>query len=72
MKVLMPSKAWTSFWQTVARFDTSNLNPWLAFRNTVGITIPLVYKESVRNVRGRDARNSWSADASTMRDNARG
>jgi uncharacterized membrane protein YccC len=37
----MPSKAWTSFWQTVARFDTGNLNPWLAFRNTLGIAIPL-------------------------------
>jgi uncharacterized membrane protein YccC len=37
----MRSKAWTSFWQTVARFDTGKLNPWLAFRNTLGIAIPL-------------------------------
>jgi uncharacterized membrane protein YccC len=37
----MPSKAWTSFWQTVARFETGKLNPWLAFRNTLGIAIPL-------------------------------
>jgi uncharacterized membrane protein YccC len=37
----MPSKAWTSFWQSVAHFDTGNLNPSLALRNTLGITIPL-------------------------------
>src|SRR5258708_3836557 len=37
----MASKAWTSFWQTVARFETSKLNPWLALRNTLGVALPL-------------------------------
>jgi uncharacterized membrane protein YccC len=48
----MPSKAWTSFWQTVARFDTGKLNPWLAFRNTLGIAIPLATGVAVGAVSG--------------------
>src|SRR5260370_30973020 len=38
----MPSKAWISFRQTLTRFDTGKLNPWLAFRNALGVTLPLV------------------------------
>jgi len=34
--------AWAAFWQTVILFQSSKVNPWLALRNTVGVTLPLV------------------------------
>jgi uncharacterized membrane protein YccC len=37
----MPS-AWAAFWQTVRRFQSDKVNPWLGFRNAVGVALPLV------------------------------
>ena len=37
----MPS-AWAAFWQTVRRFQSDKVNPWLGFRNALGVAIPLV------------------------------
>jgi uncharacterized membrane protein YccC len=33
--------AWTAFWQSVVAFQRQKLNPWVALRNTIGVTIPL-------------------------------
>lgn len=34
--------AWTTFWRTVASFQRDKLNPTLAARNTVGVTLPII------------------------------
>ena len=32
-----------SFWRSVIRFETDKLLPWLALRNTLGVTLPLAF-----------------------------
>jgi len=41
MQPTRPS-AWQAFWQNVIRFQIDKINPWMALRNTVGVTVPLV------------------------------
>jgi uncharacterized membrane protein YccC len=38
---LVKPNAWATFWQSVARFQKEKVNPWLALRNTLGVTISL-------------------------------
>jgi len=33
--------AWSNFWRTVVRFQTSKMTPWLALRNSLGVGLPL-------------------------------
>lgn len=40
MDELKPN-AWASFWQSVFRFQTEKITPWLALRNTAGVALPL-------------------------------
>ncbi len=42
-----PPGAWVSFWRSVAKFQTSKINPWLALRNTVGVAAPLLIGAAV-------------------------
>jgi uncharacterized membrane protein YccC len=35
------SSAWTSFWRAVVRFQREKISPWLAFRNAIGVTLPI-------------------------------
>jgi uncharacterized membrane protein YccC len=39
--VLMPS-AGAAFWQSLRRFQSDKVNPWMGFRNALGVTLPLV------------------------------
>jgi uncharacterized membrane protein YccC len=41
MEPTRPS-AWQAFWQNVIRFQNAKINPWMALRNTIGVTAPLV------------------------------
>jgi uncharacterized membrane protein YccC len=41
MEPTRPS-AWQAFWQNVIRFQIAKINPWMALRNTIGVTAPLV------------------------------
>src|SRR5579862_386699 len=41
MQPTRPS-AWQAFWQNGIRFQIDKINPWMALRNTVGVTVPLV------------------------------
>jgi uncharacterized membrane protein YccC len=34
---------WVAFWQTVIRYEPDKVTPWLAFRNALGITLPLIF-----------------------------
>ena len=34
---------WEAFWQSVIRYETAKVTPWLAFRNALGITLPLLF-----------------------------
>lgn len=36
-------KWWQAFWQTVIRYEAAKVTPWLAFRNALGITLPLMF-----------------------------
>jgi len=36
------TKPWTAFWQTVIRFQREKVAPWMALRNALGISLPLV------------------------------
>jgi uncharacterized membrane protein YccC len=36
-----PPGAWVAFWRSVAKFQKSKINPWLALRNTIGVATPL-------------------------------
>jgi hypothetical protein len=42
-----PPGAWVSFWRSVVKFQTSKINPWLAFRNTIGVAAPLLIGAAV-------------------------
>src|ERR1700722_6890485 len=42
-----PPGAWVSFWRSVVKFQTSKINPWLAFRNTIGVATPLLIGAAV-------------------------
>src|SRR5947209_11174947 len=33
--------AWAALWSTITKVQSSKLSPWLALRNTVGVTVPL-------------------------------
>src|SRR5579863_4057591 len=33
---------WAIFWKTVIRYQPEKVTPWLAFRNAIGITAPLI------------------------------
>ena len=33
--------AWKAFWQNVVRFQADKVTPWLALRNSIGVTVPL-------------------------------
>lgn len=44
--------AWIAFWQTVIRFQSEKLTPWLALRNTIGVTVPLAVGAATGNVAG--------------------
>src|SRR5260370_16912729 len=33
--------AWTAFWRSVVRFQVDKVAPWMALRNTLGVTLPL-------------------------------
>lgn len=39
-RLAQPS-AWTAFWQNIVRFQWDKVSPWLALRNTLGVTLPL-------------------------------
>lgn len=41
--------AWTSLWETMVRFDSAKVTPWIALRNTVGIALPLALAVAVGN-----------------------
>ncbi len=34
---------WAAFWQTVIRYEAEKVVPWLALRNAIGITLPLLF-----------------------------
>src|ERR1700712_905503 len=34
---------WAGFWQTVIRYEGDKITPWLALRNSIGITLPLLF-----------------------------
>ena len=34
---------WEAFWQSVIRYEAAKVTPWLAFRNALGITLPLLF-----------------------------
>ena len=34
---------WQAFWQSVIRYESDKVTPWLAFRNALGITLPLAF-----------------------------
>jgi uncharacterized membrane protein YccC len=34
--------AWPAFWQSVVRFQSAKVTPWVALRNSIGLAIPLV------------------------------
>lgn len=34
---------WQAFWQSVVRYESAKVTPWLAFRNALGITFPLLF-----------------------------
>src|SRR6185369_9653209 len=34
---------WVTFWQTVIRYEGDKITPWLALRNSIGITLPLLF-----------------------------
>jgi len=34
---------WQAFWQLVIRYESAKVTPWLAFRNALGITLPLIF-----------------------------
>jgi len=34
--------AWKFFWQSLIRFQRDKVNPWIALRNTIGVTLPLI------------------------------
>ena len=36
-------KWWEAFWQSVIRYEAAKMAPWLAFRNALGITLPLLF-----------------------------
>ena len=42
-KEAQPSKAsaWSAFWQTLIRYQSDKVSPWLAARNTIGVALPL-------------------------------
>ncbi len=44
--------AWRSFWQTVFRFQSEKINPWIGFRNTIGLAVPLAIGAALGNVTG--------------------
>jgi uncharacterized membrane protein YccC len=33
--------SWSAFWQSVIRFQRHKFAPWIAFRNTIGFTLPI-------------------------------
>ncbi len=33
---------WATFWKTVIRYQPEKVTPWLAFRNAIGIALPLI------------------------------
>jgi uncharacterized membrane protein YccC len=39
--------AWSSFWRSVVKFQTSKINPWIALRNTIGVVTPLLIGAAV-------------------------
>src|SRR4051812_28119759 len=42
--------AWAAFWQTVTKFQSDKLTPWLGVRNTVGVAAPLLLGVITGNV----------------------
>jgi len=44
--------AWVCFWQTVVRFQTDKLHPWLALRNALGVALPLAAGVALGHVNG--------------------
>ena len=32
---------WSTFWSTVKQFDAAKMNPWMGFRNAIGVALPL-------------------------------
>ncbi len=45
-----PSRPPSSFWRNVIRFDASKIAPEIAFRNTIGIVVPLIAGAILGNV----------------------
>jgi len=37
----VPQK-WNAFWATVKQFEAGKMNPWMGFRNAIGVALPLV------------------------------
>ena len=37
----MKPNAASALWQSVLKFQADKINPWIALRNTVGLTLPL-------------------------------
>lgn len=44
--------AWLAFWQTVVRFQKAKVTPWVALRNTIGLTLPLIAGVALGQVAG--------------------
>src|SRR5260370_8838742 len=35
------SQKWSAFWATVEQFEAAKMNPWMGFRNAIGVALPL-------------------------------
>jgi uncharacterized membrane protein YccC len=38
---------WKAFWQILVRFEHASTTPWLALRNTIGVSLPLIVGASI-------------------------
>ena len=56
--------AWTTFWQSVVRFDGNKMTPWVALRNTVGVVLPLIAGAALGSLSGGLAMSTGALNVS--------
>lgn len=61
--VVKPS-AWTTFWQSVVRFEGNKMTPWLALRNTAGVVLPLTAGAALGSLSGGLAMSTGALNVS--------
>jgi uncharacterized membrane protein YccC len=56
--------AWTTFWQSVVRFEGNKMTPWLALRNTAGVALPLIAAAALGSLSGGLAMSTGALNVS--------